>query len=273
MGVSAGHKNFPNIDRLSALAAMIVLAYTLERFIDLPSLYISRQFPGLYIEFTLNVSMIISFLAALMTAAGANWIMHDHPSFQEKIALQHAILPSLTALVIGITLSRIPVGIGWWVGLISGAFIMVLVIIAEYIAVDRDDVRLPVASASLSAVSFALFLVLAGALRAGGLRLLFTIPALFLAAWLVSLRVTKLRLHGEWAVYESAIIAFVVGQLAAAFNYWPLTPIAFSLLLLGPSYALISLFCNLIEHKPIRQLIFEPVISIIFAWGAALIVK
>ncbi len=166
-----------------------------------------------------------------------------------------------------------PVGIGWWLGLISGAFILVLVLIAEYIAVDPQDIRLPLASAALSAVSFALFLVFAGALRAGGVRLLYNVPALVFAAWLVSLRVTNLRLHGEWTIYESAIIAFVIGQITAAFNYWPLTPIAFGLVLLGPSYALISLFCNLIEEKPYRQVISEPILSILIAWGAALIIR
>jgi hypothetical protein len=273
MESSVIRRNLPNIDRLSILAAMIVLAYTLERFIDLPSLDVSRQLPGLYIEFSINVSMITSLLVACMTAAGANWLMRDHPASQGKMALQHAILPALTALVIGIPLSRIPLGIGWWIGLISGAFILVLVIIAEYIAVDPQDIRLPFASAALSAVSFALFLVLAGALRAAGVRLLFNTPALILAAWLVSLRVTNLRLHGEWTIYESAIIAFLVGQIAAAFNYWPLTPITFGLILLGPSYALVSLFCNLIEEKPFRQLIYEPAISLIIAWGAAFILR
>ena len=167
-------------------------------------------------------------------------------------------LPALTALVIGIPLSSVPVGLGWWLGLISGAIILVLVLIAEYIAVDPDDIRLPIATAALSAVSFALFLLLAGALRANGVRLLYNTPALVVAAWLVSLRVTNLRLHGEWTIYESAIIAFVIGQITAAFNYWPLTPIAFGLVLLGPSYALISLFCNLIDEKPFRKLIVEP---------------
>lgn len=266
-------QNLPNIDHLSVLAAMIVLAYTLERFIDLPSKQISSQLPGLYIEFNISVNMVTSVLVACMTAAGANWLMRSHPAAQGKHSLEHAILPALTALVIGITLGGVPVGLGWWIGLISGAFILGLVLIAEYIAVDPQDVHLPLASAALSAVSFALFLVLAGALRAGGVRLLYNIPALAFAAWLVSLRVTNLRLHGEWTIYESAIIALVIGQITAAFNYWPLTPIAFGLVLLGPSYALISLFCNLIEEKPFRQVIFEPIISILIAWGAALIIR
>jgi hypothetical protein len=266
-------QSLPNIDHLSVLAAMIVLAYTLGRFIDLPSWRLSSQLPGLYIEFNISANMLTSVLVACMTAAGANWLMRGHPAVKGKHSLVHAILPALTALVIGIPLGGVPVGLGWWVGLISGAIILVLVLIAEYIAVDPEDIRLPLATAALSAVSFALFLILAGALRAGGIRLLYNIPALVFAAWLVSLRVTNLRLYGEWTIYESAIIALVVGQITAAFNYWPLTPITFGLLLLGPSYALISLFCNLIEEKPFRKVIIEPIISIFIAWGAALIIR
>jgi hypothetical protein len=65
----------------------------------------------------------------------------------------------------------------------------------------------------------------------------------------------------------------VVGQIAAAFYYWPFAPITFGLVLLGPSYALISLFCNLIEEKPFRQVIYEPIISILIAWGAAFVIR
>lgn len=273
MNSTAQRQYLPQLDRVSVLAAMIVLAYTLERFIDLPAWGISRQLPGLYIEFNISANLLTSLLVGCMTAAGANWLMGDHPASQGKRTVQHAILPGLTALVIGVPLSSVPVGIGWWVGLIAGAFILVLVLVAEYIAVDPTDNRLPLASAALSAVSFALFLVLAGALRANGVRLLFCVPALMLAAWLVSLRVTNLRLHGEWTIYECAIIAFVIGQLSAAFNYWPLAPITFGLILLGPSYALVSLICNLIEGKSFRQVIFEPILSLIIAWGAAVVLR
>lgn len=266
-------RNLPNIDHLSVVAAMIVLAYTLERFIDLPAWQVSQQLPGLYIELNININLITSLLVACMTAAGANWLMREHPGAQGMHALEHSILPALTALVIGIPLANVPVGLGWWISLISGAIILVLVLIAEYISVDPQDIHLPIASAALSAVSFALFLVLAGALRSAEVRLLYNIPILVFAAWLVSLRVTNLRLHGEWTIYESAIIALVIGQITAAFNYWPLTPIAFGLVLLGPSYALISLFCNLIEGKHYRQFIFEPILSLIIAWGAAFVLR
>jgi hypothetical protein len=266
-------RNLPNIDHLSVLAALIVLAYTLERFIDLPAWQISQQLPGLYIELNIDVNLITSLIVACMTAAGANWLIGEHPAAGGKNTLVHAILPALTALVIGIPLAGVPVGLGWWLGLISGAIILVLVLMAEYIAIDPQDIHLPLASAALSAVSFALFLVLAGALRSAGVRLLYNTPILMLAIWLVSLRVTNLRLHGEWTIYESAIIAFVIGQITAAINYWPLAPIAFGLVLLGPSYALISLFCNLIEGKHYRQFILEPILSLLIAWGAAFVLR
>ncbi len=266
-------RNLPNIDHLSLVAALIVLTYTLERFIRLPAWQISQQLPGLYIELNLNVDLIISVLVACMTAAGANWLIGEHPAARGKKTLVHAILPALTALVIGIPLAGVPIGLGWWLGLISGAIILVLVLMAEYIAIDPQDIHLPLASAALSAVSFALFLVLAGALRSAGVRLLFNTPILALAAWLVSLRVTNLRLHGEWTIYESAIVAFVVGQITAAVNYWPLAPIAFGLVLLGPAYALISLFCSLIEGKQYRQFILEPLLSLLIAWGAAFVLR
>jgi len=269
MQVERHGRYLPNVDHLSIVAGMIVLAYTLERFIDLPAWRVARQLPGLYVELNVNVNLITSLLVAGMTAAGADWLMREHPAAKVKSTLVHAILPALTALVIGIPLSSVPVGLGWWLGLISGAIILVLVLMAEYIALDPEDVRLPLASASLSAVSFALFLLLAGALRSAEVRLLYNIPILVFASWLVSLRVTNLRLHGEWTFYESAIIAFIVGQITAAFNYWPMTPISFSLALLGPSYALTSLFSNLIEGKHYRQFLLEPILSILIAWGAA----
>ncbi len=162
-------------------------------------------------------------------------------------------------------------GIAWWAGLLAGVVLLVLVFIAEYIAIDTQDVRHPLAAASLSAVAFAIYLVLATTMRGAGIRLFFILPALVVVTWLVSLRSLNLRLHGLWVVYESAIIALVVGQLAAAIHYWPLAPIRFGLFLLGPAYALTSLFSGLIEEKPTRKLLVEPAIVLGLSWLGAIL--
>ena len=144
-----------------------------------------------------------------------------------------------------------------------------LVMLAEYIVVDPDDLRQPIASAALTAVSFALVLALLVALRYEELRLFRFIPAVAMSFWLVSLRTLKLQLN-RWAILESGIIALLISQWAAALHYWPLSPVAYGLIVLGPTYSLTRLTGELIEGKPLRQVIFEPALVLGLMWLAAL---
>jgi len=156
------------------------------------------------------------------------------------------------------------------VGFALGGVTLMLVLLAEYIVVDPDDSRQPVAAAGLTAVSFALFLTLAIALRFSGSRLFLVLPALTLAAGLVSLRTLHLRLHGRWAFLQSSLIALLCGQIAAGLYYWPLSPVAFGLAVLGPTYALTSLIANLAEDETLEQALIEPGIVLAIVWGTAL---
>lgn len=248
---------------------MLMLAYALARFVEFPEKEFSLQLPGLYLSLEISVRTVTGLLAAGLTASGADWLLRDHPALQGRSTLGHWILPSLTALVIGVPLNLVRYGPVWWIALVAGGALLILVLVAEYIAIDGEDVRQPLAAAALSAVSLALFVVLASALRAGEARLMVALPVLTLAAWLVSLRMLHLRLNGEWTVYEAAIIAFVVGQVAAAVHYWPLSPISYSLAILGPIYALVSLMAGLIEEKPLRQLVAEPGLALLVTGVAA----
>jgi hypothetical protein len=95
------------------------------------------------------------------------------------------------------------------------------------------------------------------------------LPALSLAAGLVSLRALHLRLHGKWAFLQSGIVALVVGEVASALHYWPLSPVAYGLGVLGPAYALTSLLGGVAEGEPFGQAIIEPGIVLAVVWGAA----
>lgn len=259
----------PDTNRISVLAAMIVLAYTLANFVVIPEQDISAQLPGFYFDLSVNIDTLTAILVAGLMATGSDWLLRDHPALNGKSAFPHWILPSLTALVIGIPLNQLPYGPLWWLGLLLGTLVVVLVLISEYISIDIADVRQPLASAGLSAVAYTLFLVLVSALRSEGLRLFFIVPILSVAVWLVCMRAMHLRLHGEWTIYEAAVAAFIVGQIAAAFHYWPLSPISYGLALLGLAYALTSLICGLIEEKPLRQIVWEPLVTIVVTWSAA----
>ena len=187
----------------------------------------------------------------------------DKGSRGKRSSVPHWILPALTALTISLPLSQLPQSPIWWIGFALGGVLLILVLIAEYIVVDPQDLRYQPAAAGLTAVSFALFLILATALSFSDMRLFLLFPAISVAGGLVCLRTLNLRLEGRWAYTYAGITALLTGQLAAALHYWPLSPVAFGLALLGPAYALTNFWGNLDEGEPLRQALIEPFVILI----------
>jgi len=95
------------------------------------------------------------------------------------------------------------------------------------------------------------------------------LPALVLAIGLVALRTLYLRLGGEWGLHWAIVIAIIVGQIVVGLHYWPLRPLRFGLLLIGPAYALTSVAGSLEEGRSLRTLWVEPVLMLILLWGLA----
>jgi len=268
-GETRQSRSLPDPDRVSILAAIIFLAYILTRFVTLPDREFGVQLPGIYLSIRVDIQTIVAVFVAGLTAAGTDWLLHDHPARKDRRTLPYVFLPALTAVVIGLPLNQLKYGLLWWLGLLLGGSVLVLVWIGEYISVDAQDYRQPLAAAGLTAVSFALYLVMAASLRQAGWRLFLFLPALTVGAVLVSMRTLHLRMHGEWLVYESFLIAFIVSQISTPLYYWPLSPLSFGLLVLGPTYALNSLMIGLIEERPLRQLFVEPLLAILVLIGAA----
>lgn len=266
------HRHFPDVSRLSVLAAMILLAYALTRFVDIPERLLSLRLPGIYLEYQLNFQTLVSALVAGLAAAGMHWLVGDHPEAGSRgwqNTFQHWLLPSLTALVIGVPLSTLANGPEWWIVFGMGGSLLMLVFLAEYIVIDASDIRHPHATAGLTALSFALFLILAVAIRSAGLRLYLALPALAPAIGLVSLRTLYLRLGGRWMFAWSIAIALLTGQIAAGLHYWRIGPVAFGLILLGPAYALTSIAASYEEGKPVQSWLVEPAVMLAVIWVLA----
>lgn len=263
-------QELPNPERLSTLAATILLFYALGRLINFPTRELAIQLPGIYLNVELSIHTFVALVNAALTAAGADWLMRDHPYAKLHGTAEHWLLPALTAWVIGIPLFQLPLGLAWWAGFAFGGTLLMLVLVAEYIAIDPQDTRQPLASAVLTALSFALFLTLAISLRFSGIRLFQLLPSLFLASGLVSLRTLHLRLGGRWLIIHATMVAFLCTQLAAVLHYLPIDPIPYGLLLLGPIYTLTSLFANLAADQNIRQAAIEPIIVFIILMVTAI---
>jgi hypothetical protein len=268
--VVASHTS-PNLDRISVLAAIILLSYTLTGLINIPPRVLSTQLPGFYLEFQINVRTIVSILVAGLAASGTDWLLREHTKSQNRRLIQHWLLPALTAWVIGVPLLQPDYGIFWWIGVFLGGGTIILVLMAEFTVIDPDDVYYTRASMGLSIVSYSLFFLLATTLKASQLRLFLLVPALTIVTALISLRTLHLRLRGKWAFGPTGINALIVAELTAAAHYLPLSPVAFGLFLLGPAYALINLFGNLAEGKSGREAFLEPLIVLLVFWGLVLL--
>lgn len=251
------------------LAASILLAYTLARFVDIPNREMNLQLPGILLAIEINFRTFIAPLVAVLTATGANWLLRDHPKSSHKHTFEHWLLPALTALVIGFPIVDLPFGPLWLLSLIVGGGLLMLVLVAEYITLDVNDIRQPLAAVGLTAVSFALFLTLAVLLRLNNARLIYTMPVVFLASGLVSLRTLHLRLHNRWAILEALTVATITSQVSAALHYWPLSMVSFGLALLAPTYAVTSLVVGLNEDEPFRRAVVEPLTVLVVLWGLA----
>ncbi len=260
----------PDANRVSVVAAVVLLTYALTRLVNAPAFTVTLQLPGFYFSYPLSMGTAMTLMAAGLTASGMDWLLREHPSLQSERPIEHWLLPALTAFIIGVLLNILPSGSVWWIGFGLSAAILVLVILAEYIAVDPGAPSYAIASAGLTALSYALFLLFVIALRLAGARLFIIVPAIFLAAGLVTLRTLHLRLGGKWNFPWGIGVGFISAQLAASLHYWPLSSLQFALILLGPLYALTALAYRLNEDIPMRNAITEPGIILGALWVAAI---
>ena len=264
-------RQLPNMEKLGLLTATILLTYAIGQFLTFPRQEVTLQLPGLYLVFQFNTPTIITLIVAGMTASGAVWLFRDHPGLGRRNTMEHWLLPALVALVIGLPLFQTKLQPLWWIGFFLGSALLILVLVAEYIVIDPEDTRQPLAVASLTIVAYALFLVLAIVLRYSGYRLFLLLPFLTLGGGLVCLRYFRLRFPNKNSIIPAGVITLVLSQITAALHYWPISPVSFSLALLGPAYCLSCLIGNILEDQPAQRAVVEPLFLLVIIWGTAII--
>jgi hypothetical protein len=263
----------PDVDHVGVLVASVLLAYALTRLIQTPRFTLTLTLPGFYFSYPLTLSAAMTLLAAGLTATGMDWLLHSHPSLGQKATIEHLLLPTLTAFVIGAPLALLSESAAWWAFFAFSALLLAAVFIAEYIVLEPSATYYGFARAGLTALAYALFLILTTALRFSGARMFLLIPAVFLTAGLISLRILHLDGADRWDFPWAAGIGIVCAQISAGLHYWPLTPVQFGLALTGPLYALSMLSANITEDIPFRRAVVGPGIILGLAWGAAIFLR
>ncbi len=266
-------RNLPAPNQIGVLAATVLLCFALTHLASRPGLTLAVQLPGFYFAYSLTMGTAMTLMAGGLTASGMDWLLRGHSGLHGRRTAQHWMLPTLTAVIIGIVLDILPDGPAWWTGLVVGAVILIAVMIAEYIAVDSGAPFYALASAGLTALSYTLFLLFVISLRLGAARLFLVVPAVLIAAGLVSLHTLHLRLGERWEFPWALGIGIVCAHVAAGLHYWPLSSLQFGLAVLAPLYALTALASALSEDLPWRNAIAEPGIILGGLWAVAAILR
>lgn len=266
-------RNFPPSNQVGVLAATVLISYALAHLVSGPGVLLTIQLPGFFFAYSLNLGTAMTLLAGGLMATGMDWLLRGHPHPPSGTTAEHWMLPTLTAVIIGIVLDILPSGSAWWIGLLIGAALLIIVLVAEYVTVDPGAPFYALAAAGLTALSYALFLLFVIALRLAAARLFLVVPTVFVASGLVTLRSLHLRLFERWEYPWAFAIGLVCAQVAAGLHYWPLAPVQFGLIVLGPLYALTSLASVLVEDMPLRGALREPAIILAGLWAAAALLR
>jgi hypothetical protein len=229
--------------------------------------------PGFYFAYPLTLSAVLTILATALTATGMDWLTREHPALGKKSNIEHLMLPTLTTFVVGAPLALLSNGSAWWVGFAMSAVLLAGVFLAEYIAIDASAPPYAIARAGLSALAYALFLILTTSLRFSGARMFLLVPVIFIVAALISLRILHLDGTDRWDFPWAIGIGIVCVQIGAGLHYWQLTPIQFGLALTGPLYALTMLSAGLAENIPWRRAAVGPAIIVGLAWASAIFLR
>jgi hypothetical protein len=263
----------PSANRLGILIASVLLAFALTRIIQSPRFTLTITLPGFYFAYPLTLGTAMTILAAALTATGMDWLTRDHPALGQKQNIEHLMLPTLTTFVVGAPLALLSNGTAWWVSLAFSAILLVSVFLAEYITIDQSAPSYGFARAGLTALSYALFLILVTSLRFSGARMFVLVPITFIAAALISLRILHLDGKDRWDFPWAIGIGIVCAQISAGLHYWSLMPIQFGLALTGPLYALTMLSASLTENIPLRRAALGPTIIVGLAWVSAIFLR
>lgn len=242
------------------ITAVIVLAYALARFVELPPREISARLFGSSIGIEINSRLLLLVMVAALISTGSETLIRSHPRAEPGYGRNalHWILPGWTALGLGLLLELAPTDPVWWLGLAFSAFFLVIVLVTEYTTVDPDDPAYRSVSLGLTALTYIVALALFGWARFTGTRAALSATFTAALAGLLSLRLLMLS-GGAFArsLMYSGTVGLVVGEAMWALNYWRVTPIGAGLLLLVIFYVLHGLLQQHLTGQLTRRTAIE----------------
>ena len=236
----------PRYDRLSILVTLVLFGLVVSHIVDLPTRTISFVALGVPTTIYLSGRWFIGGLLVVMTGAGVDSIVRSHPQARkERWGWGHSLsfwgLPCALTLLSLVVLPLSPDIVSWLAALTFTGVGLVLIVTAQYYAIDRQARRTAVVDWGLSLAAYVVIFVFSALTYASRARSLLSATAIAiicaaLAAELLRPHSSELSLRRVWLY--AGVVGLVLGEVAWALNHLSLSAAAGGVLFLLIFYAL-----------------------------------
>jgi hypothetical protein len=241
-----------NYDRVSVLAASLLLAMALARFLEIPARpLLKATVLGSPLGFSLSATTLVYVIIFGLTITAIASILTSHPIAQQQ-EISHGymywVAPALLNVGLATWLNRIHDQRAWSAVLLICALLVPFALIVEYRSVDRKHLR----SASLRRSQVALIHLAAGILFTlnydARTRSLLSGTTIVLVAGLLSARLLWTYTDNlAPALLYGAIVGVIMGQVTWGLNYWRLSGVQGGVALLLLFYVLVGVVQSAVQ--------------------------
>ncbi len=258
---------------IGTLTVVLLIVYVLSLFVNRSVII----FPIHIGPYSLNLNWKMIDLAApaagILGSLGLYQLVGLRSFSSQRDLLIQGVIPFAAAFSLGIALRNTSVGWTWWMMLFFGGLLLYLIFMAETIVRDPNDPSFVFAEVTLTGLSYATFLMTAVAVRANLDRLSLMLPVIALVGFLISKRIFSLRLYRVPSDYSAVGVTVLSVQAAAAFHYWPVNSLSFSVLLFLWYYVLINSIIYRSQGVPFRKAARRIGIPVALLFGLFLLVE
>ena len=248
-------------DRASVVAALVVLGLILATFLQLSTWTREVTVLGSPLKIEVTQTGLMAALLVGITCAGTDAIVRSHPTarrIEARYSFVTWTLPALTVLLATVLLPQASTRLYQIGGMALTGLVLIMVISAEYLTVDPEDGRYPIARLSLNGWAYLLALVIFVLIYSAKARSLVSATAVMLVSSLLALEF--LRSAGQ-GFARTALYALIAGLSTAeiiwAMNYWQVSGITGGLLLLLGFYVFTGLANQQLQGRLTRRVVVE----------------
>ena len=261
---------FPRTDQLSVLTAVIGLGYAVSRFLHLPARVLEATFFGSLISLRVDGQLILLLLLTALITAGTDVLIRSHPRLrQDPLDLRpmcHWIVPSLTAISVGVLLNGLADGSLWLLGILAGVTVLVLVLVAEYAVIDPAHLAFSQMQIGLTLLTYlvalAWFIWLARLSVHGAI----SATSMLIIGGLISFRLLHLHtIPVPQSSWNGLAVGLILAELMWVLGYWSMSPFVVGACLLVVLHLTVGFILKGSNKSLSRRAVVEYTLVAVFA--------